>query len=860
MKQLYILFSFLFIANMCIAQYATKQSAMNGSKEESTYVYKTPEKSHKNVIFSDGFESGLTNWTLIDFDGDGNNWSQVSAVKPHTGNGNATSASWSQDAGALRPNNWLVSPQIDLSSETGTIMVEYWVGAQDQTWPSEKYKLCVSTSGNAVSDFSTILFEETVTAGNNAEQNYFYRLFNLSQYTGQKIYLAWVHYDCTDMFRINLDDVSVFENTSVDIGIEEISAPNNTSACLLGNAEEVSVVLKNNGGLQLSNFEISYTLNDGSPVTETITETIDGGSTYTYTFSTPLDLSTLGYHSIKVEIPALENEETTSNNSLTKEIRSTDASITVEVDSDAEGGQSWKLYNAAEELVGEHGAYQWNVSTSTKVCVLKDDCYRFEWIGAAETNNSILVSYADDQNNTSSGSGTAGASLNLYGFGQGCPNNDIQLLRLTTTDYALLNENFDVTGTILNKGLDNITSFNIVYKIGETTSEVFTVENLNLTTGSTYNFKHNVAHQFAESGRFDVEVIVSEPNTLTDENENDNSIIKTIVVPKSVVQRKVLLENFTTAQCPNCPAAHDMINGWFTNGLENVIWLAHHAGYYTDSWTIPVNEDLLVFFNDGGATYAPAMMLDRYHFSERNNPGPVFFTGETYAKTLVDQRVAEPAFVNLAIEGEINSSTLDLDLTISGQFTADLSGKDIRLGLYILEDGLTGTQAGATGTYTHDHVVRKALSASFGDENVITSSGEDDTYSKTYESTLNSSWKIDNLTIVAFLAEYNEDVNKRTVLNAASIKAKELLTQTGIDFTSTLNANIYPNPSNGNVKISGVNNAKIEVYNAIGQNVFSLENYMENNEINLSHLNNGVYLIKIYEENQIGLRRIVISK
>jgi hypothetical protein len=83
-----------------------------------------------------------------------------------------------------------------------------------------------------------------------------------------------------------------FEYSSVqytnDIGIQTILSP--TSGVNLGN-EVVTVRIKNFGTAAQSNFNISYTLDGGTPVNATITNSIAGGATYDYTFPGTVDLS-----------------------------------------------------------------------------------------------------------------------------------------------------------------------------------------------------------------------------------------------------------------------------------------------------------------------------------------------------------------------------------------------------------------------------------------------------------------------------------------------------------------------------------------------------------------------------------------
>jgi hypothetical protein len=71
---------------------------------------------------------------------------------------------------------------------------------------------------------------------------------------------------------------------------------------------------------------------------------------------------------------------------------------------------------------------------------------------------------------------------------------------------------------------------------------------------------------------------------------------------------------------------------------------------------------------------------------------------------------------------------------------------------------------------------------------------------------------------------------------------------------------IYPNPAKDVLKIDNVNNADIYIYNTIGQMVKRFSNVVGNTEINISDLNNGMYIVRIQKEKSIQTKKIQIIK
>ncbi len=142
-------------------------------------------------------------WQNIDRDGDGIKWK---LRENSFGDKYAYSESWANDV-VLYPYNYLITKEIDLTGLTGTVELTYVVGAADPDYYEDHYKLVVSTTGTDTSDFSVILFEETTTY--EAYETWPVRNIDLSDYAGQKIYLAWVHYDCADQYRLLIDSIVV---------------------------------------------------------------------------------------------------------------------------------------------------------------------------------------------------------------------------------------------------------------------------------------------------------------------------------------------------------------------------------------------------------------------------------------------------------------------------------------------------------------------------------------------------------------------------------------------------------------------------------------------------------------------------
>ena len=174
------------------------------------------------VSFFYDFEDGSLNpWTQIDADGDGNIW-EISLLdnNGHESQFCTMSSSYSNSFGALHPDNYFVSPLTSISAHA---TLRFWVAAQDAYYPSEHYGVAISTESNTNPNDFTTIWEETLTAKDlrgvsprpretNTQGQWYQKSVDLSAYAGQRVYIAFRHFNCSDMFFICLDDIELIDS------------------------------------------------------------------------------------------------------------------------------------------------------------------------------------------------------------------------------------------------------------------------------------------------------------------------------------------------------------------------------------------------------------------------------------------------------------------------------------------------------------------------------------------------------------------------------------------------------------------------------------------------------------------------
>ena len=179
--------------------------------------------------FSQNFNNSVLpeGWTTIDADGDGYNWvltNQMAAYgysspnDGHYGTVGMTSGSYHGSVGPLTPDNYLVTPKVNLVQGS---TFSFWACAQDADYPAEHFGVYVSDNGTSG---WTMVQEWTMTAkgasgnkGNGRDGNtrdignWYQYTVDLSAYAGEK-YIAIRHFNCSDEFFLEVDDILLTVN------------------------------------------------------------------------------------------------------------------------------------------------------------------------------------------------------------------------------------------------------------------------------------------------------------------------------------------------------------------------------------------------------------------------------------------------------------------------------------------------------------------------------------------------------------------------------------------------------------------------------------------------------------------------
>ncbi|HBS88774.1 MAG: hypothetical protein A2W91_04130 [Bacteroidetes bacterium GWF2_38_335] len=365
--------------------------------------------------------------------------------------------------------------------------------------------------------------------------------------------------------------------------------------------------------------------------------------------------------------------------------------------------------------------------------------------------------------------------------------------------------------------------------------------------------------------------------------------------------RKVLLEEFTTASCGNCPMASYYINNWQVENAEHCIMIAIHEGSGNDAMSSATTDAIFSAMHPDDGWFAPAIMIDRgvypwvdpeaylscySSFGSDATPG---------IDTIATRLINEPAKVGIEISGTYNPVTRTINADVTATFVESLPSGDWRINMFLVEDSVVGYpglgcfegwdqhcydhtfadthypgmfDGESIIGYPHRHVMRDALLGNWGASGIIPSVPVIETdYVATAEMVVDTAYKENHLSLVAFVSSYGPNKTDKFIINANDIKLSELISTNIAEEKSNL-INVYPNPAINQVNIEfplkKAESVTISILNMMGETVKTIceENPatgMYFKALDISELERGVYFISI-ESNKIKeIKKIIVQ-
>ena len=190
-------------------------ATLEGESAMITWTLPIYEGQEESVVdeFAYNFDNGsLYGWEIIDADGDGKNWEN----KLGSGVDN-TGCVTSSSNGSTTPDNYLATGSKCTITGNSTLTYTICTRSTSSVHSAEHYGIAISTTSNTDATTFTTIFEETIDHGNaqygSSHGEWFEKSLDLSEYAGQEVYIAFRHFDCTNMLGVYLDNVELSKTT-----------------------------------------------------------------------------------------------------------------------------------------------------------------------------------------------------------------------------------------------------------------------------------------------------------------------------------------------------------------------------------------------------------------------------------------------------------------------------------------------------------------------------------------------------------------------------------------------------------------------------------------------------------------------
>lgn len=234
-----------------------------------------------------------------------------------------------------------------------------------------------------------------------------------------------------------------------------------------------------------------------------------------------------------------------------------------------------------------------------------------------------------------------------------------------------------------------------------------TYEGKNVTAGATIREERG---EFVKGGIFTSET-AGKYTFRASYKGNQSDPVNIEVIPDSVFQKNLLMQQYTSVECVNCPAMTDNINYMrreYPGRLEVMALHVYLKGVVKDSMQVHAYAGPLA--EEFGVAGCPVVVLDQERIW--SNEGAV-------AEMDVKDRLAKKGTVGIAIDTKLEGRHLDIKVKVK---STEFFEHPCRVAVLTVENNIRFKQLNKVDgqeiwqdNYIHNHVVRKYLTDVWGD-------------------------------------------------------------------------------------------------------------------------------------------------
>ncbi len=223
-----------------------------------------------------------------------------------------------------------------------------------------------------------------------------------------------------------------------------------------------------------------------------------------------------------------------------------------------------------------------------------------------------------------------------------------------------------------------------------------------------------------------------------------------------VVQR-VLLEEFTGHQCPNCPDGARMATQLKDHYGDNMVIIAIHAGWFANTDDDLFSYDFTTAEGDALADHFNVEQFPSGMVSRTGFDGSLLMGPSAWAEAIPEIISQDPRF-SLQIHTSYDQDGNILDVEVDVDVLRN-SSCNYRLSVFLTESGIIKPQkvndpdypSGVIEDYEHNHVLRAGFNGVWGDALNDTSIAPGMDFNKAYSLAWDDEWVPENSSVVAFV-------------------------------------------------------------------------------------------------------------
>lgn len=216
----------------------------------------------------------------------------------------------------------------------------------------------------------------------------------------------------------------------------------------------------------------------------------------------------------------------------------------------------------------------------------------------------------------------------------------------------------------------------------------------------------------------------------------------------------VLMEEFTGATCPFCPAGNKVASELLDEHPDQLILVAIHndnsmAEPYPGEEDLRTEEGIALSQKLGASSILPVAAVDRFLDSNQSQEA---VTKSKWAN-LINKRLKVQPKVNVELENDYNSTTRELRVKATVTYLETVT-EESHISLMITESNINSPQMLLDGskddTYIHDHILRDMITQVFGAKtHETTEAGR--VIVREYLFEIPENWVPENLDVVGFI-------------------------------------------------------------------------------------------------------------